>query len=80
MFAIMNTMYMNNYEHTTYDNESGLQEHLLVMGVPAFPHLARHSPYPLFNFNHQTDTSVKKFAGNETYPYALHILDRKSVV
>ena len=43
------------------------QEHLVVMGVPAFPHLAKGTPFPPFSLDSLTSTSLKRLAGNDAW-------------
>ena len=47
------------YNHT-------VQEHLCLMGVPAYPSLSNDGPFPPFDFESLTQGAVKQLAGNDT--------------
>lgn len=42
------------------------QEHLAVMGIPAFQCLAQHTPYPPFDVDGLSPGIQKKIAGNDS--------------
>ena len=44
------------------------QEHLVIMGVPAYEFLAIDTPFPCFDFASMTPSAVKQLAGNDTRP------------
>ena len=57
---------------TSLSRLSPLQEHLALMGIPAYPHLAKSSTFPPFNFAAQNPTSLKKMAGNVSWLQSSH--------
>lgn len=43
------------------------------MGMPAYPHLAQSSAYPMFDFEAHSATNLKRFAGNAAWTWN-HVL------
>lgn len=44
---------------------SDFQEHLCLMGVPMYHHLAAGAEFPPWNFENASEGILKKMAGNE---------------
>ena len=58
---------MSNVEQKYNQTDYGwLQEHLVIMGVPAYPSLSAGMEWPSFDFDKQSACSLKRLAGNAT--------------
>lgn len=53
-------------------HEADSQEHLCLMGVPAYAHLAADVPYPPFHFADMPDGVIKRLSGNAACLFFLY--------